>query len=69
MNCEALEYNGRFATTLKLHGCNNLCIRGYPGKRFATALISQGSNMGYAPPLEWRRPEPTLHIFLEEEKH
>lgn len=25
--------------------------------------------MGYAPPQEWRRPEPTLHIFSEEEKH
>lgn len=24
--------------------------------------------MGYAPPQEWRRPEPTLHIFSEEEK-
>jgi hypothetical protein len=25
--------------------------------------------MGYAPPQEWRKPEPTLHIFSEEEKH
>ena len=24
--------------------------------------------MGYAPPQEWRRPEPTLHIFSEERK-
>lgn len=24
--------------------------------------------MGYAPPQEWRRPEPTLHIFSEDEK-
>lgn len=24
--------------------------------------------MGYAPLQEWRRPEPTLHIFSEDEK-
>lgn len=38
----------------------------YPEKLAAELFEEQ---MGYAPPQEWRRPEPTLHIFSEDEKH
>ena len=44
----------------------NILSRIYPEK---LAALYFEKWMGYAPPQEWRRLEPTLHIFSEEEKH